>query len=159
VRVSREKDDDRRLMHWKIHIHVRTCPSIYVHVYTTLYDLAREPPRTADRIVDVGCDCGEAARCAPARRSFLLLYSGSKITSSPLAPTKGAIKFLGILDDSSFYSRVDKETSPFSPVGKRHVKDLEISSVRAYSSCRGKTLTLTNWNNSAFRICTNVRSY
>lgn len=40
----------------------------------------------------------------------------------PLAPAKGATKFLGILDDPRFYSQVDKETSPFSPVGKRHVR-------------------------------------
>lgn len=135
MRVSREKDDDRRLMHRRYtRITCMYTYTVYLREYTRahhpLHDLARDPPRTADRMVDVGCDRGEAARCAPARRSFLLLlqWKQTNVSCSPLAPAKGAIKFLGILDGPSFYSRVDKETSPFSPVGKRS-RDISCSRV------------------------------
>lgn len=60
-----------------------------------------------------------------------------------------------LLDGLSSYSRVDKETSPFSPVGKRYVKDPE-PSARACPSRRDKTLILTVRDNSAFQINSNV---
>lgn len=85
-----------------------------------------------------------------------LQWKQSDASYSPLAPAKGAIKYLGILNGPSFYSWVDKETSPFSLVGKRHVKDLEISPARASSSRRDKTWTTILRGDSAFRINSNI---
>lgn len=93
-------------------------------MHTIPHDLARDPPRTADRMVDA---TAVKLRAGLTQLPLTLQWKQSDASYSPLAPAKGAIKYLGILDGPSFYSRVDKETSPFSLVGKRHVKDPEIS--------------------------------